>query len=126
MSVHRNMKPQVGIWWDNGQVIVAFPVAAGSPDRATGMCDSDDSHNDCWPEAAMRFRAGQGDEYFSVPRGRVLYDPRRQKSIIYHGNHTTAVRLPLIATEFALENWESRQDGHYMMGSAANRFFDEA
>jgi len=125
MSVPRSMKPQIGIWWDNGHVVVAFPVAAGIPDQATGMCDSDDSHNDCWPEAAMRFRAEQDDEYFSVPRGRVLYDPKRQKSIIYHGNHTSAVRLSLIAAEFALENWEPRLDGHYMMGPAADRFFDE-
>jgi hypothetical protein len=119
------MKPQIGIWWDNGQVIVAFPVSAGIADPETGMCDSDDAHNDCWPEAAMRLRARRDDEYFSVPRGRVLYHPKRQKSIIYHGNQTSTVRLQLIAAEFALENWEARLDGHYMMGPAADQFFDE-
>jgi len=125
MSVPRSMKPQIGIWWDNGQMIAAFPVPASAPDQATGLCDSDDSHDECWPEAAMRFRAGRDDEYFSVSRGRVLYDPKRQKSIIYHGNQTTPSRLQLIAAEFALEDWESRQDGHYMTGPAADRFYYE-
>lgn len=119
------MKPQIGIWWDNGAIIVSFPVSAHIPDPVTGLCDSEDSHNDCWPEAAMRFQAEQDDEYFSVPRGRVLYDPRRKKSIIYHGNRTAKSRLPLIAAEFALKHWESLQDVHYMMGSAADRFFHE-
>ncbi len=108
-------RPQIGVWWDNGELIVAFPVSIGSPDPADGLCDSDDSHNDCWPEAAMQLDAEPEDEYVSVPRGRVRYDPKRDKSVIFHGNRTAQTRMPLIAARFGLENWETRQDGHYKM-----------
>ena len=119
------MNPKIGIWWDNGQAIVAFSVPVGRPDPESGLCDSDASHNDYWPEAAMQLGATLVDEYFSIPRGRVMYDPGRDKAIIYHGNRTDATRLALIAAKFELRNWEARLDGHYMMGSAADRYFDE-
>lgn len=118
-------QPKMGIWWDNGRQIIAFPVPVGSPDPVTELCDSDDSHNDCWPEAAMQLGASPDDEYFSIPRGRVLYDPTNRTSIIYHGNRTDETRLVVVATKFALKKWEARKDGHYMMGSAADQFFDE-
>ena len=73
----------------------------------------------------MQLGASPEDEYFSIPRGRVLYDPRNRKSIIYHGNRTDKTRLALVASEFALKKWDARKDGHYMMGSAADQFFDE-
>jgi hypothetical protein len=117
--------PNIGIWWDNGRQIIAFTVLSGSPDPVTGLCDSDDSHNDCWPEAAMQLGASPDDEYFSIPRGRVLYDPKNRTSIIYHGNRTDETRLALVATKFDLKKWEAKKDGHYMMGSAADLFFDE-
>ncbi|MCO8122622.1 hypothetical protein NHH03_12820 [Stieleria sp. TO1_6] len=108
-------QPQIGLWWDNGATIVAFPVSPGHPDSETGLCDSDDSHNDCWPDAAMLLDAEPDDEYFSVPRGRVKYDPTRKISIIFHGNRTDESRLPLIASKFQLQKWEARKDGHYVI-----------
>lgn len=109
------MKPQIGLWWDDGKNIVAFLVSPGKADLETGLCDSDDSHSDCWPEAAMQLEAEPNDEYFSVPRGRVKYDPARKISIIFHGNHTAESRLPLIAAKFGLKEWEARRDGHYII-----------
>jgi hypothetical protein len=107
--------PQIGIWWDNGELIIVFPTSAGKSDPETGLCDTEDSHNDCWPEAAMQLGAEPDDEYFSVPRGRVKYDPERNISIIFHGNHTAESRLPMIAAKFGLQNWEARKDGHYVI-----------
>lgn len=118
------MNPQIGIWWDNGEKIVAFPHPPGDRCHETGWCDSEDSHNDLWPEAAMQFSAGIDDEYFSIPRGRVLWNPVTRKSVIYHGNATSAERLREIAKVFKLTDWTSRTDTHYMTGSAADREFD--
>jgi len=120
-----NNEPQIGIWWDDGSQIVAYPHGPGEADRATGLCDSDDAHNDSWPDAAMRFGLTDFEEYFSIPRGRVLWSPAKQTSIIYHGNATTPQRLKEIAAEFSLKTWESRTDIHYMMGDAIGDLFDD-
>jgi len=125
MSGTHNLEPQIGIWWDNGKTIVAFPHDPGPPIQDTGLCDSEDNHNDLWPEVAMRYKAGEDDEYFSIPRGRVLWDPVRLQSIIYHGNGTDVQRLQEIAAVFKLSNWTARADIHYTMGNAADRFFDD-
>lgn len=109
------MESKIGIWWDNGRTIIAYPVKIGAPDPELGLCDSDDSHVDYWPDAAMLLGAYPVDDYFSIPRGRVMYDPERQISIIFHGNRTDESRLPLIAAEFSLGGWEARRDGHYMI-----------
>ena len=118
------MNPQIGIWWDNGEKIVAFPHPPGDRCHETGWCDSEDSHNDFWPEAAMQFSAGIDDEYFSIPRGRVLWNPVTRKSVIYHGDATSAERLRESAKVFKLTDWTSSTDTHYMTGSAADREFD--
>lgn len=116
----------IGIWWDDGTRIVLFKQSPRKPDKYTGLCDSDDNHNDLWPEVAMQLGVGPDDEYFSVPRGRVLWDPKTKISVIYHGNATSAERLEKIAEEFGLTNWISRRDIHYSMGSEADGlFFDE-
>lgn len=119
------MKPQIGIWWDDGKKIVAFPQEPGRASQITGLCDSDDSHNELWPEVAMRYNADEDDEYFSIPRGRVLWNPVKLQSIIYHGNATNAERLQEIAKVFNLTDWTARADIHYMMGNAADHAFDD-
>ena len=120
-----NKLPQIGIWWDNGSHIVAFPHLPGESDRATGLCDSDDAHNDLWPDAAIRLGLTDSEEYFSVPRGRVLWSPSKKTSIIYHGNATSTDRLEKIAVMFSLTEWEPRTDIHYMMGDAISDLFDD-
>jgi len=119
------LKPVTGIWWDDGTKIVAFPSETSHACQISGQCDSDDSHNDLWPEAAMSYEAGEDDEYFSIPRGRVLWNPVKLQSIIYHGNGTSAVRLKEIATIFKLTDWTTRTDIQYMMGNAADHAFDD-
>jgi hypothetical protein len=117
--------PKIGIWWDNGKKIASFPVPAGQPDAVVGICDSEDSHIDRWPEVAIQLGAYPVDEYYSIPRGRVMYDTIRNVSIIYHGNQTDAARLSLIAEEFELVNWVAHLDDHYMMGDAADEYFND-
>lgn len=118
-------EPQIGIWWDNGRQIVAFPHSPGKAASATGLCDSDDAHNDLWPDAAMQFGLTDFEEYFSVPRGRVLWSPAKQISIIYHGNATKSERLDEIVNVFQLGAWNSLTDIHYMMGSSVDNLFND-
>ena len=119
------LKPVTGIWWDDGTKIVAFPSETSHSCQISGLCDSDESHNDLWPEAAMSYEAGEDDEYFSIPRGRVLWNPLKLQSIIYHGNRTDIQRLQEIAAVFKLSAWTGRIKAHYMMGDAASRLFDD-
>jgi len=76
--------PQIGIWWDNGSKIVSFSHAPGEADRYTGLCDSDFTHNDLWRKAAKQFSLSEFQEYFSIPRGRVLWSPSKKIGVIYH------------------------------------------
>ncbi|WP_146405365.1 hypothetical protein [Allorhodopirellula heiligendammensis] len=120
-----NKQPQIDMWWDNGSRIVAFPHRPGEPDRATGLCDSDDAHNDLCPDAAMQLGLTDFEEYFSVLRGCVLWSPTKKTSIIYHGNATTPQRLQKMGAEFSLNDWKSRTDTHYMMGDANDDLFED-
>ena len=119
-------QPNIGIWWDTGKKIASFVHRPKNPELETGLCDSDYNHNDLWPDVALQLRVDPNDEYFSVPRGRVLWDPKKKISVIYHGNATSAERLKKIAEEFGLTNWISHRDIHYTLGSEADGlFFDE-
>jgi len=115
----------IGIWWDDGTRIVTFRVAVEAVEAGERFCDSGDSHDGCWPIAASQMGISPQEEYFSVPRGRVIYDRLRQTAIIYHGNQTTRSRLALIAAEFQLERWESQLDTHYLIGSEVDQLFDD-
>ena len=73
----------------------------------------------------MRYNASEDDEYFSIPRGRVLWDPVNLQSIVCHGNETSATRLKEIAAFFKLTDWTAQTDIHHMMGNAADHAFDD-
>ena len=73
----------------------------------------------------MQFGLTEFTEYFSIPRGRVLWSPAKQSSIIYHGNSTNPERLDKIANVFHLGEWESRTDIHYMMGDSIDHLFED-
>jgi hypothetical protein len=118
-------QPIIGIWWDDGKNIASFMHWPEKPDLETGLCDSDYSHNDLWPDAACQFGIGSDVEYFSVPRGRVLWDAKKRQSIIYHGNATAIDRLKIIAKEFGLLKWISKRDTHYAIGGEADELFED-
>ena len=125
MSGQHHPEPQIGIWWDDGKKIVAFRHSAVATEAYAGWCDSDYSHNDYWPEAAMQYGLNESAEYFSIPRGRVLWSPSKKLSRIYHGNETTPDRLALIAAEFGLNSWDAKRDIHYTTGGLLNLLFED-
>lgn len=73
----------------------------------------------------MQFGLDASAEYFDVPRGRVLWSPAKQISIIYHGNATPPDRLQRIAQTFQLEGWIAQTDIHYMIGDVVDTYFSE-
>lgn len=118
--------PRVGIWWDNGKTIVvrAHPCTENAT-RTRALVDSNLSHADEWHVVAKRLGRTTDDEYFSVPRGRVLLDVKSMTGIIFHGPATTHPRLALIARRFGLQTWKAELDTHYFTGPDADQLFEE-
>ena len=117
----------VGIWWDNGTDIVALSHAPDESVTHIGdRIDSNLAHVDEWPNVAVKLGHKEVDEYFCVPRGRVLWDTRKRRGIILHGPATSHERLELIAQRFTLgEGWRAETDCHYYTDADADRLFDE-
>lgn len=117
--------PSVGIWWDTGKIIaaIAHPPTENAT-RAGTRVDSNLSHADEWTNAARKL-ARTEDEYFSVPRGRVLLDVDSLTGIIVHGPATKPNRLALIARRFGLGRWRAELDQHYFTGEDADGLFEE-
>ena len=119
-------RPMVGIWWDDGKRLVALTHAyTGDVTHVGGRIDSNLSHVDEWPNVAQEFGASAEDEYFTVPRGRVVLLANELVGIILHGNATKSDRLPAIARRFNLTNWKAEIDTHYLTGADADSLFDD-
>jgi hypothetical protein len=118
--------PQVGIWWDDGEtIVVCSHPCTQNVIRTKSRLDSNLSHMDEWPKVASQLGGSVQDEYFLVPRGRVLYDMKSSTGLIFHGPATDCARLQLIAQRFGLHKWASELDLHYFVGEDADRLFDE-
>jgi hypothetical protein len=119
-------RPKVGIWWDDGKRLVALTHAyTKNVAHVGGRIDSNLSHVDEWPMVAREFGLTAEDEYFTVPRGRVVLLAEELVGIILHGNTTKSGRLPTIARRFDLTNWKAEIDTHYLTGADADRLFDD-
>lgn len=81
------MTPKVGIFWFYKEKILAHasPVLAG--DRScSGLIDSSKNHADVWDEDRILladFPELRGMEYFSIPRGRVLWNHVEKHAVVY-------------------------------------------
>ena len=81
------MKPHIGVFWVCDKTVLgrAIPLEEGEDSFAERL-DSPDNHVDLWennPALLKSFPHLQDKEYFSIPRGRVLWDKRNQKAIVY-------------------------------------------
>jgi len=120
----REMPPQIGIWWDDGEQLVVFSHTPTDVEPIEGICDSELEHVDLWPEAAMRLGKTADDEYCCVPQGRVVSLVKSKTARIIHGNATPSYRLKAVAKAFDLRKWEARTDYRYMMGDRADDLFE--
>lgn len=79
-------RPMIGIFWlYQGHVFgKAVPISDGH-ESIPGIADMNENHADLWScsELCGRPSSLAGVEYQEVPRGRVLYDKRSDRSIVY-------------------------------------------
>lgn len=121
----RFLNPQIGIWWDNGEKTVALTHDASVNSTGSRLIDSNLSHAESWPSVCHQLGMTANDEYFIIPRGRVLYRPFDGHGLIYHGRGTSPRRLKAIAETFNLAAWESRPDDHYAVGEDTDLIFEQ-
>lgn len=118
-------KPRVGIFWDTGKIIAAVAHSPTENVTRTGTrLDSNLSHADEWANVARKLGRTTKDEYFSVPRGRLLLELDGLTGVILHGPATKPKRLALIARRFGLVQWRAELDQHYFTGEDADRLFE--
>lgn len=116
--------PHVGIWWAEGKRIAAMLQAAAEVRASGPLVDSDLEHWREWPNVCQHFGRSKADNYYDVPRGRVLIDRKTGGGIIYHGNSTSSAERELIAKLYVLTQWDGHIDEHYLMGAEADALFD--
>ncbi|MBL9164613.1 MAG: hypothetical protein JNL18_17935 [Planctomycetaceae bacterium] len=118
--------PLIGIWWDDGSTLVALTHSPAENASAGPLIDSELNHFEQWEKIASRFGLSSDDEYFEVPRGRVLLKQQTGEGLIYHGNATTPARLRAIAARYKLTKWTTQRNEHYDVGPDADALFAEA
>lgn len=117
--------PLIGIWWDDGCTLIALTHLPTEKASAGPLIDSELNHFEEWDEVAAHFALSPHDEYFDVPRGRVLLRSSTGEGLIYHGNATTEARLRQIAGRFRLSKWTTQRNEHYDVGPDADALFAE-
>ena len=116
----RTSVPFVGIFWFYQGITLfphAVPLEKGLPygNAITGTKD----HADYWDSLSSGQLSFLPDsfreEYFSIPRGRVVYHSDTDKFFVYHGNNLKKKDLRLVAEAFCLpkEKTVFEKDLHY-------------
>ncbi|WP_296330566.1 hypothetical protein [uncultured Treponema sp.] len=126
LSTNEFLSPAVGIFWLYQHEIVFshfVPLAVGPHygEAVTGTKD----HADYWEELrnsgklAVLPQALQ-EEYFSIPRGRVVYHSDTDTFFVYHGNNVSKSDLNKVCKLFNLPKQKTKfeQDFHYCDVSA--------
>ena len=114
-------QPFVGIWWFYGGkplFVHSVPLSLGNHygDAVTGIKD----HADYWEELGKsgalsiippEFR----DEYFYIPRGRVVFHGDTESFTVYHGNNISKKDLRKVRSVFNLPKDRTffEEDIHY-------------
>lgn len=118
-------KPLIGIWWDDGRAIAALSHEIDIDSTGNELVDSNLSHSESWSRICHVLGMTEDDEYFIVPRGRVLYRSMNGRGLIYHGRGTSQRRLQEVAKAFRLTAWDSCLDDHYAVDEDAYRVFED-
>ena len=113
----------VGIWWHDGERLVAFLQSISEIKAVGHLIDSDLSHDAVWETARQELTGNENAEYFDIPRGRIVWDTVHCAGILYHGNATPTEVFEELARLFRLPRWEARLDEHYLTGEALEEFY---
>ena len=100
----------VGIWWHDDERLVAFLQSIAEIKAVGHLIDSDLSHDAIWETARHELTGHENDEYFDIPRGRIVWDTAHCSGILYHGNATPTEVFEELAKLFRLPRWEARLD----------------
>lgn len=76
----------VGIFWVWEEKVFAFPVALGDATRTGDHLDSPGTHDQLWEQVKRQAPQLRHDEYFSLPRGRVVYDTAQDRFTVFLDN----------------------------------------
>jgi hypothetical protein len=120
-----NSQPLVGIWWDDGKILVALTHPITENSSRGPLIDSNLNHWEAWPEVAAMLGLTGDDEYYDVPRGRVLVRQQTGAGLIYHGTSTPPGRLRKIAARFRLSEWTAKLDDHYQLDPDLDAMFGD-
>jgi len=118
--------PRIGIFWIYKEKVLghASPVSAGEK-SCLGLVDSPKNHTDVWDNDRTLFADFpelSGQEYFSIPRGRVLWNEAERHAIVYMDASLFSDRCKgLIVDFFDLDGCEVKwkKDMHYTTSSEA-------
>ena len=113
----------VGIWWHEAHQLVTFLQSITEITERGHLIDSELSHDSVWDMARQELSYPSSAEYFTVPRGRILWDTVHQCGVVYHGNSTPATAVKQLARIYKLPRWQLRLDEHYLTGEALEDFY---
>ena len=115
---------KIGIFWLYKEKVIghASPVSAGE-EYCPGLLDSPKNHTDIWDEdrtLLSGFPELRGQEYYSIPRGRVIWNKNDQHAIVYMDSILFSTEnKERITAFFDLNGCEVKwkTDSHYMTKS---------
>lgn len=125
--------PQIGIFWFYGNVVIGRAIELGAGEEGlSGIIDSPDTHTDLWDNSRTLLQAFpklRNEEYFSIPRGRVLWEVESASAkILMDSNLFEAGIKAKILKFFDLQNTEVRwgHDIHYSTNQKElSKLFDD-
>lgn len=114
------MTPKIGIFWLFKEKVFGCSASLSEGEESyPGLLDCSKNHTDVWdedPSLLAGFPELSGHEYFSVPRGRVLWNKSGHHAVVYMDSTLFNVRCKeLIVNFFELDGCEVKwkRDAHY-------------
>lgn len=111
---------KIGIFWVYKEKVIGFAATLSEGEESCpGLFDSPCNHTDVWDEdrsLLADFPELRGQEYFSIPRGRVLWNEAEQHAIVYMDTTLFSDRCKeLIVDFFELDGCDAKwkRDDHY-------------
>ena len=74
--------PSLGIFWVYGRQLISFAKPINMIPEVAGTADTDLAHADLWDEVVRKHRNLAGQEYWVLPRGRVVLHVRGRWFVI--------------------------------------------
>ncbi|NJL70548.1 MAG: hypothetical protein HC888_02490 [Candidatus Competibacteraceae bacterium] len=113
-------EPMVGIWWELHGQLIDYAIPVREAQAVTGFKDSPFDHATKWYEVQRLYPGLQREEYFDIPRGRIIQLPTGNfRSFVPPERLNDANLHKLIRSTFniAPQIYEPFGDEHYAMNA---------